>query len=112
MGPWKRVPSRRHIAGELAVRLRQACGASLDRVILFGSVARGTARGESDIDLLIVCRDRERIEERVWRLLGESLIETGVPVQGLVVSVPEFERLQRRGSELAHAIRDEGEVLA
>ena len=47
------MPSRRQIA-----RLADAIAASFDveRIILFGSRARGTANNDSDVDLLVVMR--------------------------------------------------------
>ncbi len=37
--------------------LRNIFGANLDRVILYGSVARGTATDESDVDIAVIVHD-------------------------------------------------------
>jgi hypothetical protein len=50
----------------LVTRIAQAFGASLQGVILFGSVARGTARMESDIDLLIVFSADKVVTRRLY----------------------------------------------
>lgn len=46
----------RKIVNTLVGLLRQSLGASLTSIALFGSRARGTARADSDIDLLVVLR--------------------------------------------------------
>jgi predicted nucleotidyltransferase len=39
-----------------------------ERIILFGSRARGTARPDSDVDLLIVKSTPSRRERRLWKI--------------------------------------------
>ena len=48
----------RKIAREFATRAASAFGAHLDRIVLFGSVARGTDGPESDVDILVLMRHR------------------------------------------------------
>lgn len=43
--------------GELEASCRRIYGERLVSLVVFGSVGRGDARPDSDIDLLIVCRD-------------------------------------------------------
>jgi len=60
---------------------REYC-TELISVVLYGSVARGDARKDSDIDIIIVLRDAPveyyKRTERVWRVLIE-LEQTGTP---------------------------------
>jgi len=44
------------LARRYALRAQEVLGDDLTSIVLFGSVARGQARPDSDIDLLIVCR--------------------------------------------------------
>lgn len=44
-----------HAAERYALLLRELLGENLVSIVLYGSVARGEARADSDIDLLIVC---------------------------------------------------------
>jgi uncharacterized protein len=58
-----------------------------DRVILFGSRARGTAESESDYDFLVVVSDvsdERDISRRIYRALLDQ--KTGVAVDALVVT--------------------------
>jgi predicted nucleotidyltransferase len=64
----------------IAVAARQVYGDRLVSVVLYGSVARGTMRHDSDIDLLIVARDlpagrlnRVKEFEAVEEAVGEEL---------------------------------------
>lgn len=59
-----------HAAEVLAGHLRDVGGENLVSVALFGSVARGEARPDSDIDLLVVC---EELPE--GRLARRALVE-------------------------------------
>ena len=99
--------------------LRQMTAAIIEevdpqQVILFGSHARGDAKPDSDVDLLVVesepfgpDRDRRAEETRLWRSLAKFHVAKDI----LVYSREEAERW--RGSlnhVLARALR-EGKVL-
>jgi uncharacterized protein len=84
------------------------------RILLFGSWARGEANEHSDVDLLVVEREpfgeqRSRREEaaRIWRCLSDFRVPTDI----LVYSVSEVE--QRKDSRyhlIGRALR-EGKIL-
>lgn len=66
-----------------------------ERVYVFGSLARGNAREDSDVDLLVVEREsfgkgRSRLQEtnRIYKALGSFR----VPADILLYSVDEFEK--------------------
>jgi predicted nucleotidyltransferase len=68
----------------LVARVRRRVPAHLERVVLFGSRARGTARPDSDIDLLLIFReltvDREPQATQVERIADDVHRTTGVPL--------------------------------
>jgi predicted nucleotidyltransferase len=47
----------RHLAEQYAATAQAVLGGNLTSVVLFGSVARGEAESDSDIDLLVICRE-------------------------------------------------------
>ena len=62
----------------------------VEKIYLYGSVARGEIHEGSDIDLVIVGDFRERFFERI----GMILDLTDLPVEPLVYTREEFEALQ------------------
>lgn len=87
-------------------------GSDVRRVILFGSRARGDARGDSDFDLLVVLRD---VPPEQYRALLVSLYETLRSVAGVaepwVMSELEFEETKTVIGALAYPAWKEGVVL-
>jgi predicted nucleotidyltransferase len=67
---------------ELLARLQKAIAALVDqlpveRVVLFGSWARGQATVASDVDVLVVYADPPR--EDAFRIVWQALVAAGVP---------------------------------
>ena len=87
-----------------------AAAAQPERIVLFGSYARGEAREDSDLDLLVIERqveDRAREMVRLRRLLRPLRI----PVDVLVFSLADVARWgDQPGSALYWALR-EGKVV-
>ena len=85
-----------------------------ERIILFGSHARGEARPDSDVDLLVIEREpfgkqrsRRREAARLWRALARF----PVPKDIVLYSQDEADaRMQTPGHLVAEAMR-EGRVL-
>ena len=65
------------LLSELTIKLEKKLKENLISIVLFGSVARGEFRRDSDIDLLIICKDlpysiSERIE--LFTQIEDSLV--------------------------------------
>jgi predicted nucleotidyltransferase len=83
---------REHAAAlALVARVRREVPAELVRALLFGSHARGEARPDSDVDVLLVFRalppDREPQAGMAERIAERVAAETDVPVQCWSVSL-------------------------
>ena len=80
------------------------------RIILFGSYARGEARPDSDLDLLVVLpqtADRRRAAVEIMRSLGDLPVS-----KDIIVSTPEHLTLRGRVNGLVYkAALDEGKVI-
>lgn len=69
-------------------------GINIDKIILFGSHAQGTAGKYSDIDLVIISKDftvmgfKQRCE-----VLGRAIAELMEPIEPLAYTPEEFENL-------------------
>lgn len=81
-----------------------------ERIILFGSRARGDATPDSDVDLLVVMPVKGSRRER--RLgIGLSLFSYRVPLDVVVVTPLEFEQDARIPGTIVRPAVREGKVL-
>jgi len=79
---------------------------AIERMILFGSSARGEARRSSDVDLIVVSKKfrRKGAMERAAPLYLEW--DLGVPVDFLCYTPEEFRALSQRGGLVREALRE------
>ncbi len=87
------APLLRHLRHELA----QVLGSQIDQVRLFGSRARGEARPESDIDVLVVVRgdmDYADLMRRTSTLVAQTSLQHDVVISRVFVSKAQFENEQ------------------
>lgn len=100
------------LATELADSIRALYGERLDKVILFGSYARGEQHGESDVDFLVVLND-EKVNAlaEISRMSGISA-ELGLKYNFWISTVPiSINRLLHGEAALAINVRKEGIVV-
>ena len=78
----------------------------IERMILFGSQARGDARKDSDVDLIVVSPrfQRKNAIDRAYLLHLEW--DLGRPVDFLCYTPDEFRELSRRPSIVREALRE------
>lgn len=90
--------------------LEELYGDRLERLIVYGSQARGEARPDSDVDLLIVLDDDvdpDTEAQRTSRLVVRIAAKHGVALSPLHLSTDHFQR----DRPLPRAARREGIVL-
>ena len=80
-----------------------------ERIILFGSAARGGASSRSDIDLLIIKSNVHR--RRLAMDLYEELADMGLPVDLVVVTPQDVERYGRSPALVLEPALREGKVI-
>ncbi len=102
------IPKRGII--ELFVKtLKKRYGNKIDRIILFGSVARGEDREDSDIDILLVTNyDSFKMQRLVSDIVVDILLKTGVYVSVKVLSSEEYNFLKKIKSSFYRSILEEG----
>jgi predicted nucleotidyltransferase len=80
----------------IADRLRDRYGA--ERVLVFGSAARGETTEHSDIDLLVVAPTKERFYQRMGSVLALVRdISHGIPLSPIVLTPEELSTRLARG---------------
>jgi predicted nucleotidyltransferase len=98
-------------AGLLAELVRRVVEvASPERIILFGSAARGNAGPDSDLDLLVIksgVTHRRKLAQRIYR----NLVGLETPVDVLVVTPEDVDAFKdEAGTIIGPALR-EGRVI-
>ena len=78
-----------------------------EKIILFGSHARGTAGKHSDIDLLVIKATKDRYFDRVKKVHG--IIGMDIPADILVYTPQELEK--SKNTFFFQEILEEGKVL-
>jgi predicted nucleotidyltransferase len=93
--------------------LRDVFGQRLERVILFGSRARGDAHAESDIDVMAVLSGAVGLADicTAARAAVQVLVDTGIYIEALLLSHDEYEHPEGQLSYLVRAAQREGVAL-
>jgi predicted nucleotidyltransferase len=81
-----------------------------EKIILFGSLARGDIHEDSDIDLIIVKDTDARYGERI-KALTPLILDRLVGADIIVYSLEEYENARERGSSFLKEAEEDGLVL-
>jgi predicted nucleotidyltransferase len=81
----------------------------VQRVILFGSHARGGFHEGSDIDLIVIHETKERFIDRTATFL--EIMDPQLPVDVLVYTPAEYDAMKQRRTMIVAAAEAEGKVL-
>lgn len=83
------------------------------KVILFGSVARGEAKKNSDLDLFIIKKTKKRFTERSYEVVDRYLssIDYHFPVDVVIYTPSEFEKAKKENRIFLEKILREGRIL-
>jgi uncharacterized protein len=74
------------ILAELRARLEELYGERLERLVLFGSQARGDAEPDSDIDVLVVLKGELKYYEEIERT-GDIMSEVSLKYDTVIIGV-------------------------
>ncbi len=80
-----------------------------EKIILFGSMARGDADEYSDIDLIVIKDTKQRFVRRLVEITEFSPLDVGVDV--LVYTPKELEAMLAEGNPFIEKALEEGKVL-
>ena len=92
---------------KIAERLKKNYGA--EKVILFGSYARGEETEDSDVDLLVFASTNERLFERMATVLEiVHDLYNGLPISPIVLSSKEVEERLKLGDQFVQEMLEKG----
>ncbi|MDI6655590.1 MAG: nucleotidyltransferase domain-containing protein [Candidatus Hydrothermarchaeota archaeon] len=94
---------------EFSKEAKERLGDKLISLVLYGSVAKGRARSESDIDVFAVVSDVDA-KENLFDIAAEFL-KGGVLFSVMVETPSKFRELQKAGSPFISSIFREGVIL-
>ena len=97
---------------EVILSIAKKHGIEIDKIILFGSRARGDYTKESDWDIAVIVKNYER--EIVLEFLGEcfkNFADKNIQAEVVVIGKDEHERKKRDIGYLSYWIEKEGLVL-
>ncbi|MFB6158916.1 MAG: nucleotidyltransferase domain-containing protein [Candidatus Nanohalobium sp.] len=104
----------REVAEDFAEEITERYLEEIESVILFGSVARGLPVSGSDIDILILVKDKDAVDEvndEAWSLRDRYSDKEGIPINIITQTAEEFKRNLRNNQPLESRIKEEGEAL-
>lgn len=98
---------------EFADRVTSVLGDQVNSIVLYGSVARGEAKRESDIDLLVVSPSPSTMRKEVSQICSDFTYERAFAffISLIHFSRQEFYELKRLGSPFIDNVIDEGVIL-
>ena len=98
----------------LAKKLTDALKTPITSVILFGSIAKGTEKPDSDIDLIVITPDKKSYKKARSNLREAEVSTTrkfGNRVSTMLLTASDFRNKYVHGWPLAKDIREEGKVI-
>lgn len=103
----------RKAAEEFAQRVSSALGDQVDSIILYGSVARGEAKRDSDIDILVICQDPEIARPGLSEVRRDFDYERNYAVLISLIDCTrvEFYKLRDIGSPFIQEVLHDGIIL-
>ncbi|UCE04322.1 MAG: nucleotidyltransferase domain-containing protein [bacterium] len=103
-------PIEKHILDSFVTMIKKKI--HLNRVVLFGSRARGDADPGSDMDVLVIVEElKDETQDYISECAWEAGFEHGIILVPVVFSKDDWENGPERYSLLAEAIRSEGVTL-
>lgn len=92
--------------------VRDSLGDAVEDLVLFGSVARGTAGKDSDVDVLAVVRDDDSlaaVDDELLDIAYDIQIECGITIEVHTIQASEYRDRKERGDPFVRRVLAEGQ---
>lgn len=96
---------------EFRDRVIEELDGDIDAIIVYGSVARGKSTEDSDIDILIVSRQKEEIKDKVLDISYDIDLNSGTVTTHIYMTPDEFDQMMKLGQPLIINILKYGKPL-
>lgn len=84
----------------------------IDKIVLYGSRARGDHHLDSDMDILILVRDKNRMDrDKIYDFVLDSELEHGIDISVNIYESEQFSRLVALNAPFATNVVRDGETL-
>jgi predicted nucleotidyltransferase len=83
---------------EIARIFQEQMGKDFEEAVIFGSVARGEERLDSDVDILIIISDRAdagALEDKVSEATSRAMAASGNPISPTIISRSEYQKRKK-----------------
>ena len=98
--------NRKQLAKEFAKSLNFP---EIEKIILFGSVAREDDNEDSDIDILILTTDDDKIEDNVFDITFDLLMEKNEYISPKIIPIEHYEKY--KDTSFYYNVNKEGIIL-
>lgn len=105
--------SKRHekTVREFTQRAVDECGPFIEAIVLYGSVAKGEAKKDSDIDIFVICQEKERIADKLLHISCDLDLKNSTVTNPTESTPEEVERRINLGSPFIEEVLTTGVAL-
>ncbi|MBI4641278.1 MAG: nucleotidyltransferase domain-containing protein [Candidatus Tectomicrobia bacterium] len=87
-------------------------GSIVNSIIIYGSVARGDAREGSDIDIMVIVEQKDRVISEAIRVIRDQLVcDSGYTITLAIETPDNLQRMLKAGDHFILNVLEEGQVL-
>lgn len=108
----KLLPEEKDWLDSFIQEIRRGFPELLERVMVFGSKARGDAIPDSDLDVLVVLKGNRDLKPRIRKLGYELALRKDVVPSIVIYTVQEMEQRREHRSVFLEAVEREGVVVS
>lgn len=104
--------TERTAIGRFCETVKSRLGESVVSISVFGSKVRGDYKATSDIDVLVIVKDRSlRVMDQIAEITSDLNIEYDISIAPVVFSEPEYDMNAKMASPFSLAVHEEGVLL-
>jgi excisionase family DNA binding protein len=87
-------PVLMHALYEMCAKLSEAYGSTLDKIVLYGSYARGEEEKESDVDIAVLLKDgnTEAMHDRMLDIVVDYELDLGVTLSVVPIEYDNYQK--------------------